>query len=204
MSPYKKHIRFFIVLFLFTAIVAGLRIYWISKALPSKATVLYIGHTRNMRHMQFYPVVTYQTVSGQVETSGTYNLPIDPGQVVDILYNPDDSKEFRLHTNYWLWYDIWSWYRLIWVVIAIYYVVLFIVNKNTVASRNAIKVTTNNSRKNIRLPRVVKALLFLLLPITVFLVGQIWDVPYAKQISLVILVVYVAVGSSLGSAPNGD
>jgi hypothetical protein len=231
MGPYKKHIRFFIVLFLFTLIVAGVRLYWIKKALPSKATVLYIDHTRFTHPMQYYPVVSYQTRSGEVVTRGTYNLPINTGQTVDILYNPDDMQEFRLNATYWLWYDIWSWYRMIWIAIAMYYLVHFIVKRS---SRHATWPVVENggesdatigldysrtdpvsietvtvspvgiAKSTKRLPRVVKAVLLLLLPVSVFLVGHIWDVPYARQIAVVVFLGIIALGSPSGPAPDGD
>ena len=231
MTPYKNHIRFFLVLFLFTLIVAGIRVHWINKALPSKATVLYIDKTHFIRPTQYYPVVSYQTHSGEVVTRGTYNLPINTGETVSILYNPDDTHDFRLSTTYWLWYDIWSWYRIIWVAIAMYYLVLFIVRRGSrhktravgrdgseseptlsrdysstdPVSINTLTVNTAHIDKNTkRLPRVVKVVLLLLLPVSIFLIGQIWDVPYARQIAVIVFLGLVALGSPSGPAPDGD
>jgi hypothetical protein len=231
MTPYKKHIRFFVVLFLFTVVVAGIRLHWIHKALPSKATALYIDHTRFTRPMQYYPVVSYQTQNGEVVTRGTYNLSISTGQTVDILYNPDDAQEFRLNISYWLWYDIWSWYRMIWIAIAMYYLVLIIMKRTSrrttlplvengggsepIISRDssttnpvsteAIAVNpTRNDQKTKRLPRVVQVFLLLLLPVIVFLIGQIWDLPYARQIAVVAFLGLITLGSPSGAAPDGD
>jgi len=235
MRPYKKHICFFIILFLFTAIVVGIRLHWINNALSSKATVLYINQTHFTRPAQYYPVVSYQTTSGEIVTRGTYNLPISTGETVNILYNPDDTQEFRLNTPYWLWYDIWSWYRLIWVVIAMYYFALFIVKRNArrttvdenagerltsryysktddvVIGRVTIKPAATDKTER-RLPRAVKAALLLLLPVSLFCAGQIWKVPYTRQIAVVVLLGLVALGSpsgsttdnELGSATHGD
>ena len=228
---YKKHIRFFIVFFLFTLIVVGVRLYWIHKALPTKATVLYIDHTRFTRQMQYYPVVSYQTLKGEIITRGTYNLPINSGEVVNILYNPDDLQEFRLNTNYWLWYDIWSWYRMIWVAIAMYYLVFFIVKRRSRYTTQFVFETKNQmgpavgfnhfkiipiSKENLnrndktapktinRLPKIVKVVLLLLLPVSIFLIGEIWDLPYTKQIAVVIFLGLVALGSPSGAAPDSD
>jgi hypothetical protein len=207
--------------------VAGIRLHWINNALPSKATVLYIDHTRFSHPMQAYPVVSYQTHSGEVITRGTYNLPINTGQTVGILYNPDNTQEFRLNTPYWLWYDTWSWYRMIWIAIALYYLVLFIVKRNakrTTGNGNASKtvsgrgysknddvsietVTIKAARidKNTkRLPIVVKGVLLLLLPVSLFFIGQIWGVPYARQIAVVVFLGLVALASPFGSATDSD
>jgi hypothetical protein len=194
MSSYKKHILFFIIFFLFTVIVAGVKLYWIQKALPSRATVLYIDQTRFIIPKQFYPVVSYETLEGNVVTRGTYNLPVIAGETVEILYNPDAVREFRLNTTFWLWYDIWSWYRLILVLIAMYYIVLYIVQRSwrrtkqhlfenkgdieptsgfddSTITPNSIEsvadVYVRTPRRMNRLPRIVKAGLLLLVPVSV-------------------------------------
>ncbi len=232
MSPYRNHIRFFVILFIFTSVLAGFRLHWISKALPSKATVLHIKERRFIKNpMQYYPVVSYETIEGNIVTRGTYNLPIETGQTVDILYNPDDVQKFRLNTRYWLWYDLWSWYRLILVIIALYYIVLFIVKRssrhpplNTPKDSNEIEPNTDfadvkipsisvqrpsshNTKAvhpNRRSPRAAKAVLLLLLPISIFLIGQIWEVPYARGLAVVIFLGLFALGSPPASKSDGE
>lgn len=230
MGNYKNHILFFLVLFFFTIVVAGLRIYWINKALPSKATVLYIGNTRIQHTTQSYPVVSYHTYSGEVVSRGTLNLPISAGETVDILYNPDETKEFRLNTPYWLWFDIWSWYRMIWVAIALYYIVLFLAKRSSMrAARLRMTIESElqpsigrqypgndpvlevleerparTTKKRKPLSRGVKLVFLFMLPVSLFLVGQIWQVPYARQVAVVILLAIIAMGTPSGEVPDGD
>ncbi len=231
MAVYKQHIRFFAIFFLFTVIIGGARVYWLHKALPSKATLLYTELIGSGLSRQYYPVVSYKTQNEQVAARGTSNLPISSHQAVDILYNPDNVQEFRLNTTYWLWHDIWSWYRLILVVIVMYYVALFVIRKSSTSSTRDVIVSRNEGRPNShrkrsnthallfgsvakedarfmkktkRLSRRVKALLLLLLPITVFLVGHIFDVSIAKQVGIIIFLSFIALAPFSGSSAYDD
>jgi hypothetical protein len=231
MKNYKYYIYFFLFIALFTLIVAGFRLHWIHKALPSKAKVLYIGQTRFIRPTQYYPVVSYETLDGEVVTRGTYNLPISIGETVSIVYNPDNIQEFRLNTSYWLWYDIWSWYRMIWIAISMYFLVLYLVKlssnrktqplfknesrngsmiRNDVSETDTVSINTiafnpdRTSRKTKRFAILAKAILLFLIPISLFFIGDIWGVPYAKQISAIILLSLIALGSPSNSTTDSD
>jgi HAMP domain-containing protein len=125
------HARFFIVFLFFTIGLIVYRSVWISKALTSKAEVFDIELKRKglRRYPQYYPLVTYKTINGEIQTSGTANLPVKIGDSVDILYDPVNVTKFRINTPYWLWYDIWAWYRLILVLIGLYYIALFVIKR---------------------------------------------------------------------------
>lgn len=120
---------------------------------------------------------------------------------------------------------------MILIAIAMYYLVLFIVKRSSklttqpvfeyewssepVISSDYSKTDPFSSeivavsphrinKKTKRLPRALKAVLLLLVPVSVFLVGQIWDVPYARQIAAVLFLGLIALGSPSGPAPDGD
>lgn len=203
MGSIKKHIRFWAFFLLFTLALVAIRTFWITNALPAKALVLYTGETTH-RIKQYFPVVSYHTVKGDVQTAGTYNLPITPGESVNILYDPNDVKKFRINTTFWLWYDIWSWYRLLLVVIALYYGVLFIVKRSPEKksvpydwSEEAELVrlsrirTAPASKPQLRLPKWLKALLVLLLPITLLAAGEWGKLPYATGLGVIVVLTYM-------------
>lgn len=130
MKRLSKHIRFFIIFFFFTALVAAIRLYWISKAQPSKAVVLYIKRAKTHRgSSQYYPIVEYPTNDYIIRCAGSSNLPVEAGQTLNILYNPQDLYDWRINETYWLWFDIWSWYQFALLAIILYYVLRFVLLK---------------------------------------------------------------------------
>jgi hypothetical protein len=219
----KADIIFIALFFLFSVIVAGMRLHWIHKAVPSTAHVLYTGETRSGRSSQKFPVVEYDTYRGRVETRGTYNLPMEPEQYYAVVYDPDDVESFRLNTPFWLWYDIWSWYRLLIVGIALYYIVFFLVRRSMKQKEAEAALYASLSRElgeqpppglfedepmlvteiaevpktqqRSRIPRWAKALLLLSVPVVIFAAGETWNIPYTRAIAAVVLLGLIALGS---------
>jgi len=214
---FKNHRKFAILFISFTLVLAASKFYWIYNALPSEATVLSIEKDQTVRPFQYYAVLSYNTEWSKVETRSTYNLPVSPGETVEILYNPDDITDFRLRNPYWLWYDVWSWYRLVLVVIALYYVVLFIYSKERSAYLGA---DNSNKKKPLatalkkhtarRKPvwvRILTVLLILMIPIGLYLAGEAWDLSYLRQTAIVVFLALAVMGPSSRSsagAAGGD
>jgi len=131
MKKYTGDIIFFLVFLIFSFSVIALRLHWIHKAVATKAVVVEINKTFLTRIQQTYPVVHYYVDGRELQTTGTYNMPFSAGDSLDILYNPDNPFSFKVNTPFWLWFDIWSWYRVLLAFILIYYVARFVVRRST-------------------------------------------------------------------------
>ncbi|RYZ50721.1 MAG: hypothetical protein EOP49_13415 [Sphingobacteriales bacterium] len=130
MKHISRHVWIFSIFLFISAFVGGWRLCWINKALPAKAKVqsIFKGFSSD-GHTQYYPVVEYATPENSVWSTGTCNLPVEPGQVLNILYNPDDLQDWMIDDPYWLWFDILSWYHFLPLSIFLYYVLRFLVLK---------------------------------------------------------------------------
>jgi len=213
----KNHRRFLLLFIVFTVFIAASKLYWIYNALPSTAVVLSMEKDQAVRPFQYYAVLSYNTKWRTVETRSSYNLPVSPGETVEILYNPDDITDFRLRNPYWLWYDVWSWYRLILVVITLYYLVLFVYLRKKsarVADHNIKRKTTivpapikHTSKAKPTWVRVLTVLLILMIPVGLYLAGVTWDLSYLRQIAIVVFLALGVMGPSSRSstgATEGD